>query len=263
MTMHVSFSGKRRSKILLGNLEDKKCFHSFDPDFRKNTSVAPVNGSPVDNRVGKLQQRNKMDTKERILQGAKELFFRYGIKSVTMDDIAKHLGMSKKTIYQFYTDKDEIVFTLGSVLQQMHSKTFAGIAASAKDPIDEILQTMRHLGTIFSQMNPNMFYDLQKYHPKSWENFKNFKEKVMMEMVITNIEKGRRQGLYRADIDPMVVARLRIEEVEMGMNPVIFPPDKFKLVDVEVALLDHWMHGICTIKGHKLINKYRQVTEEE
>jgi TetR/AcrR family transcriptional regulator, cholesterol catabolism regulator len=204
-----------------------------------------------------------METKERILQGAQELFFRYGIKSVTMDDIAKNLGMSKKTIYQFFTDKDEIVATLGRRTQEQHCKNFAEIEASCKDAIDGILQTMKYMAAMFSSMNPNIFYDLQKYHPKSWENFKEFKEKVMMELVVQNIEKGKKQGLYRVDIDPVIVARLRIEEVEMGMNPQIFPPGKFNLVEVEVALLDHWLHGICTIRGHKLINKYRQVTEEE
>lgn len=180
-----------------------------------------------------------------------------------MDDIAKHLGMSKKTIYQFFSDKDEIVFTLGKATQEMHSKHFAQIAKSSNDPIDEIVQTMKHIAAIFNQMNPNIFYDLQKYHPKSWENFKSFKEKFMLQLVIDNIERGQKEGLYRADIDPKVIARLRIEEVEMGMNPVIFPPDKYKLVDVEVALLDHWIHGICTLKGHKLLNKYRQIIEEE
>lgn len=204
-----------------------------------------------------------MDTRARILQGAHELFFRYGIKSVTMDDIAKHLGMSKKTIYQFFTDKDEIVFTLSSATQEMHSKNFCEIATTAKDPIDEIMQTMKHMAGMFSQMNPNLFYDLQKYHPRSWENFRNFKDKFMMQLVIDNIERGKKQGLYRPDVDPAVIAKLRLAEVEMGMNPAIFPPDKFKLVDVEVALLDHWLHGICTLKGHKLINKYRQLIEEE
>lgn len=204
-----------------------------------------------------------MDTKARILQGAHDLFFRYGIKSVTMDDIAKHLGMSKKTIYQFFADKDEIVFLLGNTTQDMHLKQFAAIASNAKDPIDEILQTMKYIASMFNQMNPNIFYDMQKYHPKSWENFKNFKDKFMLQLVINNIERGQKEGLYRSDVDPVVVARLRIEEVEMGMNPLIFPPDKFKLGDVEVALLDHWIHGICTLKGHKLINKYRQVIEEE
>jgi AcrR family transcriptional regulator len=204
-----------------------------------------------------------METKDRIIKGAQELFFQYGIKSVTMDDIAKHLGMSKKTIYQFFTDKDEIVQTLASRTQDEHSRNFAAVAASSKDAIDEIIQTMKHMAAMFSTMNANLFYDLQKYHPKSWEQFQQFKEKFMLGLVVNNIEKGKAQGLYRHDVDPMVIARLRIEEVEMGMNPRIFPPDKFNLAQVEIALLDHWMHGICTIKGHKLINKYRQVTEEE
>ena len=204
-----------------------------------------------------------MEPKERIMKGAMELFFQYGIKSVTMDDIAKHLGMSKKTIYQFFTDKDEIVLMLSKRMQDENCRQFEAIASTAKDAIDEILQTMKHMVAMFTRMNANIFYDLQKYHPKSWDQFREFKEKVMMELVITNIEKGKKQGLYRPDLDPSVVAKLRIEEVEMGMNPLIFPPDKFNLTQVEVALLDHWMHGICTIKGHKLINKYRQVVEDE
>lgn len=204
-----------------------------------------------------------MEPKERIMKGAMELFFQYGIKSVTMDDIAKHLGMSKKTIYQFFTDKDEIVLTLSKRTQDEHCQHFEAIASSAKDAIDEILQTMKYMVGMFTRMNANIFYDLQKYHPKSWDQFREFKENVMMELVVTNIEKGRKQGLYRPDVDPAVVAKLRMEEVEMGMNPRIFPPDKFNLTQVEVALLDHWLHGICTIRGHKLINKYRQVVEEE
>lgn len=204
-----------------------------------------------------------MEPKERIMKGAMELFFQYGIKSVTMDDIAKHLGMSKKTIYQFFTDKDEIVLTLSKRTQDENCRHFEAIAANAKDAIDEILQTMKHMVAMFTRMNANIFYDLQKYHPKSWDQFREFKEKVMMDLVVTNIEKGKKQGLYRIDVDPSVVAKLRIEEVEMGMNPLIFPPAKFNLTQVEVALLDHWLHGICTIKGHKLINKYRQVVEEE
>jgi AcrR family transcriptional regulator len=204
-----------------------------------------------------------MDTKERITNGARELFFQYGIKSVTMDDIAKHLGMSKKTIYQFFTDKDEIVLTLSKHTQDGHCKNFEAIAENSKDAIDEILQTMKYMVAMFSTMNANLFYDLQKYHPKSWEQFREFKDNFMMDLVVNNIEKGRKQGLYRLDIDPIIVAKLRMEEVEMGMNPRIFPPAKFNLSQVELALLEHWLHGICTLKGHKLINKYRQVIEEE
>jgi hypothetical protein len=60
-----------------------------------------------------------------------------------------------------------------------------------------------------------------------------------------------------------VLARLRIEEVEMGFNSELFPPDKFKMLDVQIAMIDHFLHGICTLRGHKMINKYKEVTEEE
>ena len=78
-----------------------------------------------------------------------------------------------------------------------------------------------------------------------------------------NLKKGIAQGLYRSEIDTKIMARLRIEEVDLAMNPAVFPPDKFNLTVVQVALLDHFLHGILTIKGHKLINKYKQVIEEE
>lgn len=199
----------------------------------------------------------------RILKGAHELFFRCGIKSVTMDDIAKHLGMSKKTIYQSFSDKDEIVYTLSSGILQDHKHNLNAIEAQSKDAIDEIIQSMKYMAAMFTQMNPNLFYDMQKYHQRAWAVFREFKENYIMEMVIKNIEKGQKQGLYRTDLNANILAKLRIEEVEMGMQPMIFPPDKFNIVEVEVAMLDHWLYGVCTLKGHKLINKYKQLEEEE
>ncbi len=204
-----------------------------------------------------------METKDRILKGAEELFFKYGIKSITMDDIAKHLGISKKTIYQFYSDKNEVIETLMSSLTKSNECIFQKIADESANVIEEVFEMMKHMGTIFSQMNPNLFYDLQKYHPNSWSLFKKFKEDFIERMVEDSVRRGIEQGHVRADINTKIIARLRMEEVEMGFNPQVFPPDKFKIVDVQLALLDHYLHGICTLKGHKLINKYKQVTEEE
>ena len=204
-----------------------------------------------------------MEPKDRILKGAEELFFMYGIKSITMDDIAKHLGISKKTIYQFYSDKNEVVETLMTQRLKKNECEFQNIAKESVNVIEEVFEMMKHVGVIFSQMNPNLFYDLQKYHPKAWKLFKKFKEECIERMVEESVKHGIKQGLVRADINTKIVTRLRMEEVEMGFNPQAFPPDKFKIVDVQLALLDHFLHGICTLKGHKLINKYKQVTEEE
>lgn len=204
-----------------------------------------------------------MKTKDRILKGAEELFFKYGIKSITMDDIAKHLGISKKTIYQFYSDKNEVVETLMTQRMNANECELQQITKKSSNVIEEVFAMMKYLGIMFSEMNPNLFYDLQKYHPNSWKIFKKFKEECIERMVEDSVKRGIKQGLVREDINTKIIARLRMEEVEIGFNPEAFPPDKFKIVDVQLALLEHFLHGICTLKGHKLINKYKQVTEEE
>jgi len=85
----------------------------------------------------------------------------------------------------------------------------------------------------------------------------------MAKTIEESIERGVKEGLVRADLNAKLLSRLRIEEVELGMNPQVFPPDVFKLVDVQMAIVDHFLHGICTLKGHRLINKYKQLDEEE
>ncbi len=208
-------------------------------------------------------KRINLKPKDRILKGAEELFFKYGIKSITMDDIAKHLGISKKTIYQFYSDKNEVVETLMIQNMKKNECEFQQTAEQSANVIEEVFEMMKHIGTMFSKMNPNLFYDLQKYHPNSWKLFIQFKEDCIERMVEDSVKRGIKQGLVRSDINTKIVARLRMEEVEMGFNAQAFPPDKFKIVDVQLALLDHFLHGICTLKGHKLINKHKKVTEEE
>ncbi|MDQ3047735.1 MAG: TetR/AcrR family transcriptional regulator [Bacteroidota bacterium] len=204
-----------------------------------------------------------METKDRIIQGAEELFFKYGIKSVTMDDIAKHLAISKKTIYQFFEDKNEVVETLLQVKLKEDECAFQQIHEESENVIMEMLSLMKHIGAMFSKVNPNIFYDLQKYHPTAWKQFKVFKEDCMSKMVESAISRGITEGLVRSELNPKIIAKLRIEEVEMGMNATIFPPDKFNMAELQIALLDHFLHGICTLKGHKLINKYKQLNEEE
>ncbi|MDF2437613.1 MAG: hypothetical protein K0Q95_1989 [Bacteroidota bacterium] len=204
-----------------------------------------------------------METKERILRGAEELFFRYGIKSVTMDDIAKHLAISKKTIYQFFEDKNEMVETLMSSSLKKDECEFKQIQDESENVIVEVFNMMKHMSNMFSKINPNIFYDLQKYHPNAWKQFKKFKEECMAKMVEDSIDRGIREGLVRSDINAKVLSRIRVEQVEMGFNSEVFPPDKFKMLDVQIAMIDHWLHGICTLKGHKLINKHKELNEDE
>jgi AcrR family transcriptional regulator len=204
-----------------------------------------------------------LEPKERILEGARELFFKHGTKTITMDDIAKHLGMSKKTLYQYFSNKNEVVESM--MLKQLHEHECEcqRMSDDSENVIEEVFAIMQNMGAFFSQANPNLFYDLQKYHSSSWNIFKKFKDEYMVKMVEESINKGIKQGVVRGDINSKIFARLRIKEVEMGFDPTTFPPEKFKIVDVQLALMDHFLHGICTLKGHKMINKHKAIIEEE
>lgn len=204
-----------------------------------------------------------METSEKIIIGAGELFFSRGIKSVTMDDIAAHLRISKKTIYQFFRDKNDLVeaFTLANL--KSNEAMMEDCCQQAKDPVEEIFLTMKHVTSLFQMINPNLFYDLQKNYPATWKKFQEFKLHSLVNIVERNIRKGMEMGYYRSDLHVKVLAKLRIEEVELGMNPAAFPPDKYNLGQVQIILLEHFLYGISTLKGHKLINKYKKVNEEE
>lgn len=204
-----------------------------------------------------------MEPKDRILNAALELFFRFGIKSVTMDDIAKHLAMSKKTIYQFFRDKDEVVHTLLEKELQRDMDEFAQISQTATNVVEEVFQHMKKMSQMFQNINPNIFYDLRKYHPKTWELFLKFKNEYAHKMVYDALEKGKKDGLVRTDTNSDIIARLRVEEIDMSFDPAVFPPDKYRILETQVAMIEHFLYGVCTLKGHKLINKYKQIVEEE
>jgi AcrR family transcriptional regulator len=196
--------------------------------------------------------------KERILAGSQELFFRFGIRSITMDDIAKHLGISKKTIYQFFKDKDEVVLSLMKAKLEEDECDISKIQKDSKDIVNEIFSIMGRMSDMFSKINPTIFYDLQKYHPEVWKLFKDFKFKFILGIVEKTIIRGIKDKLVRSDVNPEILSRLRMEEIEMGFNPDVFPLDRFKLLEVQLAMTEHFLYGICTLKGYELIELYKK-----
>jgi hypothetical protein len=122
---------------------------------------------------------------------------------------------------------------------------------------------MEKLQDMFTTINPALFEDLQKFYPRVWSMYVQFKDKHVAEVIERNLLKGIEQKLYRPDINIKILVKLRIEEITLGMNTNVFPLKNFKTQDVQVALLDHYLHGIVTVKGHKLINKYKNITDEE
>ena len=198
-----------------------------------------------------------MSQEKRIIGGSLELFLQAGIKSVTMDDIARHLGMSKKTIYQFFSDKNEVVVALVKDRLAEDERQIEEIIEHAANVIEEMLNMMKCSEDIFSRINPIVFHDLQKYHPKAWQEFMKFKHEFLVSKLEILLQKGIDQGFMRPDIDVAIMARLRVNEVEMGFNTAIFPVSHFNTWRVQLQMLEHFNYGICTLKGHQLLDQYK------
>lgn len=202
-------------------------------------------------------------TRDRILAAAEQLFFRKGIKSVTMDEVAGHLGMSKKTVYHHFSDKDKLVSALMEQKlkeEETHACMMDQISSNA---VEWFFMLMHKMQDMFDRINPVMFYDLQKYHPAAWKLFLGFKENCIRQSVVQVIERGKKEGLIREDVDTQILAQFRTLQIDMLFNPESFPPGQFRMAKVQTVLLEHFLYGICTMKGHKLINKYKHISEDE
>jgi TetR/AcrR family transcriptional regulator, cholesterol catabolism regulator len=204
-----------------------------------------------------------MGHSKKILQGAEELFFKYGIKAITMDDIAKHLAISKKTIYQYYKEKEEIINTLMNEKIKEDEKKFSKIHSDSTNVIQEVFAIMRCLSEDVGKINPVIFYELQKFYPEAWKKFTHFKENFIRKQVEESLKRGQEQGYVRKDVNTGILSRMRMEQIQLGFNTQVFPQDKFTVVEVQLAMTEHFLYGICTLKGHKLINKYKELTEDE
>ena len=204
-----------------------------------------------------------MEIKDRILNHAQKLFLRNGIKSVSMDDIAADMAMSKKTLYKWFENKDQIVLAgitnhLGNVQGDC-----AVVAGHAADAIEEMLLLSKWADEQFSNIHPSIFNDMKKYHPTAWEMFRTHKNTFILAQITQNLRRGMAEGLFRADLDVEVLARLNLAQIEMAFDSELFPATQFSPMRVNQVFDEHFLLGVATLKGHKLINQYRQITEAE
>lgn len=204
-----------------------------------------------------------MEANEKILHTSLHLFFKYGIKHVTMDDIARELGMSKKTIYQFFKEKDDLVNQLCLCEVRQHEKDFNTLSKIAKDPIHEIMLISDKMREMMQHINPLFFIDLQKHYPEAYQEFQRFKDSCAFTNVVQNINKGIAMGLYREDLNVEFVAKYRLSQIEMLMFSNTFTFEKVSLVQSSQNLLELFVYGISTQKGHKLLDHYKKVNEKE
>ena len=200
--------------------------------------------------------------KELILQKASELFLTHGFKSVTMDDIAQKMSISKKTIYSHFNNKEAII---GATTQYLFQNICSGIdliCALKKDPIQELYDIKKFVLRHLKDEQSSPMYQLQKYYPKIHQELRMKQFDYMQDCVLDNIQRGLKQGLFRENVDIDFVARIYFVGITGIKDLEIFPGDQFPTQQLYNMYLEYHLRGIVTPKGRKLLNKLIHSNQE-
>jgi AcrR family transcriptional regulator len=200
------------------------------------------------------------DISTKILETAGRLFLRYGVKSISMDDIARELAISKKTIYQLFTDKNEIVCLIAKRFFKDQKEEFDAIMIEAENAIERLYMATIKARELFAKINPYILFDIKKYYQDAWVLYLDYEKNVMFEGTIAILEEGIKEGLFRPDINVKILATLRVEEVKLAFDQMIFPDDDFSFREVQMQILEHFFYGIVTEKGYAMLNEYKKNT---
>ena len=139
-----------------------------------------------------------------------EVFLCFGIKAVNMEDLARELGISKKTLYKHFQDKKELI-QLGMQQHCLELETIISEASNAEgNAIDSELRIMKHVHQVVTQMHPSILYDLQKYYPIAFSNLIKNRDEILLGAVESNIQRGQNEGVYRQEVDPGVAAQFLV-----------------------------------------------------
>jgi len=192
--------------------------------------------------------------RDKITTGCLSLFFKYGIRSISVDDISHHLGISKKTFYQFFKNKDDVIKVVSIDFIKQNLLANRRIIEDNTNVIEKILKIYKHLLEEFHTCNPRFLYDIKKYHSDIYELFTEFREKELGFIITNLLKQGKEEGIFRADLDEKMIFSLHIRRINSIISGTLLPErnitDPVFFQAMIISLI-----GISTIKGHKLIDK--------
>lgn len=196
-----------------------------------------------------LQRENLHKMKEAILEKAKDMYIKLGFKGVTLDDIAQEMNISKKTIYQHYSNKNELIEAVAKLLLNTISCDIDGIMEMKYDPIDELFQIRKHLRKTLEGDLQVPIFQLSKFFPEISKHVRDEQFAKMHDGVKENLIRGVKDGLYRPDINVEFISRIYFTGVAGTKDADIFPESIFNVHEVTKLYLEYHLRAICTQKG--------------
>jgi TetR/AcrR family transcriptional regulator, cholesterol catabolism regulator len=204
-----------------------------------------------------------MEVHERIIEEATKQFLRYGTRSVTMDGIASSLGISKRTVYENFKDKTELVYTCLDTLTEEHEKRYQEIIFTPGNVIEIIFSFIREGIKNMNSINPVYFLDMKKYYQKKWNEMQETNLSNVSKLTRNLLKKGMEEGLFRQDINIPIIVKLFYEQMRLLSDEKIFPHDEYNFTDTFQNLTINFMRGISTARGIELIDEIIKKKKDE
>jgi len=197
-----------------------------------------------------------MNIKLNIVEKANSLFRTFGIRGVTVDDICRECGISKKTIYNYYSDKQSLANEAIKYHYNNLYKEIKSIINLTGNSIETFFKISSHFRETLNDTTPLFVHDLKKFHPDLYKNHQDYKEKLFEKSIQKVLKKGKEEGLVRDDINDKIVSKLRIEMIEIGFNQDVFPLIKYDYRDIQLISFDLFLRGVVTSDGLKVYEKF-------
>ncbi len=200
-----------------------------------------------------------MEVLEKILASSIELFGQYGFKSITMDDISRRAGISKKTLYQHFANKHEVVTESVVWYNNNTTCTCKSMLDATDNPLEAMVRIIAYFDELYRSINPMAIFELQRYFPEAYKTFRESLLERDVALIRENITQGMELGYYRQGINADLLARYRIETMLLALQPNLLVNDRSRLLSVTVEISDHFMYGILTPYG---IQQYLQFKKQ-
>ena len=203
-----------------------------------------------------------VDQQVSIVSAASDLFMRYGIRSVSMDDISIALGISKKTLYQLVPNKDELLSQVIDFKRKLDIQLMDDIQLRSNNALHEMVQMAELFLMIMKELKPTFLHDLKKYYALQWSEVQKFHDQELRMRIKSNIDRGIEEGYYRQDIDSGIVSRLYVNAAWSLTNEVMVTFDNIEWSRLNRQHILYHIYGLLATKGHEHLKDYKFFQDE-
>ena len=190
-----------------------------------------------------------------ILEKVAALYMRYGIKSITMDDVARELGMSKKTLYQYVENKNDLVEKVVDYVINLKECDFKKIDDIEMNAVEKLIEVNMHIVTSMKDYNPATEYDLKKYYPELYAKMHSVRRQRMYDSILANIKKGKEEGLYREELNEEIIARMQVSRFLTMHEDELLSKNDIQRSEFIHELFIYHIRGIANEKGLKVLEE--------